>query len=102
MAVATCPELLIVNLTDHTHEVIDEIEFDAETLMVNESRVMVFGEYRYAVYDLETDLVETGESETKVDFAAIIQNWVIVVNTLSISTGEIHPEQHKLMCYVDS
>lgn len=63
---------------------------------------MAFGEYRYAVYDMGEDLVETGESENKVDFAAIVGEWVVVVNVLSISTGEIHPEQQKIMCHATS
>jgi hypothetical protein len=49
-----------------------------------------------------TDLVEKGESETKVDFAAIVGDWVVVANLFSISTGEIHPEQQKIICYAAS
>jgi hypothetical protein len=93
---------LVVNLTDKTHQVIDEIEFDTECLLVNESRVLIFGEYRYAVYDLETDLVEKGESDTKIDFAAVKDDWIVVVNSISLSIGEIHPEQQKISCFTNA
>ncbi len=91
-----------MNLTDKSHKIIDEIEFDTECLLVNESRVMMFGEYRYAVYDLETDLVEKGQSETKIDFAAVKDDWIVVINSISLSIGEIHPEQQKITCFTSA
>ncbi len=54
------------------------------------------------MYDLETDLVEKGESETKIDFVAVKDDWIVVINSISLSIGEIHPEQQKITCFANA
>ena len=40
----------------------------------------MFGEYQYAIYDMDAQLVETGMSYNPIDFALSFGRWTITIN----------------------
>jgi len=58
----------------------------------------MFGEYQYAVYDLDAELVEQGRSYNPVDFSLSIGRWTVLINKYVISTGKIYAATQKAYC----
>jgi hypothetical protein len=52
---------------------------------------LIFGEYKYAVWDIDAQLLEAGNTEHETQFVLLEAGYVVVVNRFEIGTGVIVP-----------
>ena len=52
---------------------------------------MIFGEYKYAVWDIDAKLLEEGDTEHETQFFLVEAGCVLVINRFEIATGVIVP-----------
>lgn len=60
---------------------------------MNESRIYLFGEYKYAIYDINSSLVEKGYSDISIQHVNVYKNWIVISNRYKISTGYVEAEK---------
>lgn len=97
----TCPSLIVYDPSNDSYTKKPHLEFIPNQIMINDSKVIMFGDSYYGFYDNLHTTFEFGKFDSYITKAVIYEDVFLVFNDFQVMVGKVQPQISELHCEGD-